>query len=260
MKKSIASRKIRIYCIIFLALALLLVAVMSPPTPQSMLYHEFSDQRSYWGIPNFFNVTSNLIFLLVGVMGLFHLRNSLPGATPTEMGLYRLVFASTGAACLGSMYYHWEPNLISLFWDRLPIALGFTSLLATALVERFAMSWLNYFAVLLPIAGTMSALYWLWSELNHVGNLNYYIAAQFCSIGLILLLVSGFPSRYTHTTEIYRVMFIYGLAKLAEIADQEIYEFRQIISGHTLKHILAGFAVYFILRMLKIRTLKSSHE
>lgn len=260
MKKFIASRIVRIYCLILLTLAVLLTATLLPPTPQSMLYHEFADQRSYWGIPNFFNVTSNLIFLIVGVMGIFHLRNRLPGATPTEMGLYRLVFASTGAACLGSMYYHWEPNLISLFWDRLPIALGFTSLLAATLVERFAMSWLNYFAVLLPIAGAMSALYWLWSELNYIGNLNFYIAAQFCSIGLILLLVKGFPSRYTHTTEIYRVMFIYGLAKLAEIGDQEIYQFGQIVSGHTLKHILAGLAVYFILRMLKIRTLKSSHE
>lgn len=260
MKKLIVSRTIRIYCLILLTLAALLSATLLPPTPQSMVYHEFADQRSYWGIPNFFNVTSNLIFLIVGVMGVFHLRNRLSGTTPTEMGLYRLVFASTGAACLGSMYYHWEPNLISLFWDRLPIAIGFTSLLAATLVERFAASWLNYFSVLLPVIGAMSPLYWLWSELNHVGNLNFYIAAQFCSIGLILLLVSGFPSRYTHTTEIYCVMFIYGLAKLAEIADQKIYEFGQIISGHTLKHILAGFAVYFILRMLKIRTLKSSHE
>lgn len=264
MKILITSRKARIYCLILLVLALLLAAAMLPPTPQSVLYHEFADQRSYWNIPNFLNVVSNLILLVVGIAGLLYLKKEATSQrhqpSSTEVRLYRLVFVSTGAACLGSMYYHWEPNLISLFWDRLPIAIGFTSLLAATLVERFTTHWLNYFVVLLPIAGAMSTLYWLWSEINHAGNLNFYIAAQFCSIGLILLLIAGFPSRHTHASQIYRVMFFYGLAKLAEIADQEIYQLGNIISGHTLKHVLAGFAAYFILRMLKIRKLKSSYE
>ncbi len=266
MKSFIASRKIRISLLILVTLTLLLAAAVLPPTPQSALYHEFADQRSYWGIPNFLNVISNLVFLIVGIAGLLYLKKGVllsrhqPVATGIEMGLYRLVFASTGAACVGSIYYHWEPNLISLFWDRLPIAIGFMSLLAATLVERFVAHWLTYFVILLPIAGALSSLYWLWSELYGVGNLNFYIAAQFCSIILILLLVSGLPSRYTHASDIYRVMFIYGLAKLAEIADQEIYQLGNIISGHTLKHVLAGLAVYFILRMLKKRALKPSYE
>lgn len=264
MKNLIASKTIRIYLLILLAFALLLAAAVLPPISQSALYHDFADQRLYWGIPNLLNVASNLIFLIVGIAGLLYLKKEpllqQHQPLPVEMRLYRLIFASTVATCLGSIYYHWEPNLVSLFWDRLPIAIGFTSLLAATVMERFSANWLNYSAILLPIAGAISTLYWLWSELYGVGNLNFYIAAQFCSIILILLLVSGFPSRYTHASEIYRVMFIYGLAKLAETADQEIYQFGNIISGHTLKHILAGLAVYFILRMLKMRTPKSNHK
>lgn len=265
MKSVTTSRKIRIYLLILLTCALLLAAAVLPPVSQSTLYHEFADQRSYWGIPNFLNVVSNLIFLIVGIAGLIYLRREslLQQNQPlsAEIKSYRLVFASTAAACLGSIYYHWEPSLISLFWDRLPIAIGFMSLLAATVMERFATNWVTtYSAILLPIAGAMSTLYWLWSELYSVGNLNFYLAAQFCSIILILLLVSSFPSRYSHASEIYRILSIYGLAKLAEITDQEIYQFGNIISGHTLKHILAGLAVYFIMRMLKIRTLKPSHE
>lgn len=264
MKSFMTSRKIRIYLLILLTFVLLLVAAVLPPISQSALYHEFADQRSYWGIPNFLNVTSNLILLIVGIAGLIYLKREslLQQDQPlsAEIKSYQLVFASTAAACLGSIYYHWEPNLISLFWDRLPIAIGFMSLLAATVMERFATNWLTHSVILLPIAGALSTLYWLWSELYGVGNLNFYLAAQFCSIILILLLVSGFPSRYSHASETYRILFIYGLAKLAEIADQEIYQFGNIISGHTLKHILAGLAVYFIMRMLKIRTLKPNHE
>ena len=46
--------------------ALLLV----PPIPQPQIYHGFADQQTLLGIPNFWNVVSNLPFILVGALGL----------------------------------------------------------------------------------------------------------------------------------------------------------------------------------------------
>jgi len=45
-----------------------------PPIPQNPLYHSFADQRTIWGVPNFWNVVSNLPFLAVAVIGLKALR------------------------------------------------------------------------------------------------------------------------------------------------------------------------------------------
>ena len=38
--------------------------------PQNPAYHQFADQRTLLGVPHFWNVVSNFIFVLVGVMGL----------------------------------------------------------------------------------------------------------------------------------------------------------------------------------------------
>jgi hypothetical protein len=45
----------------------------------------------------------------------------------------------------------------------------------------------------------------------------------------------------------------YGLAKVAEALDAPIYELVHLVSGHTLKHLLAATAVWCLLRMLQVR-------
>src|SRR5262245_199980 len=48
--------------------------LLLPPTPQDQKYHQFADQRTILGIPNFWNVVSNLPFLAVGAAGLRRFR------------------------------------------------------------------------------------------------------------------------------------------------------------------------------------------
>ena len=55
-----------------LAAVSLLGLLLVPPIPQSQIYHGFADQRTLTGIPNFWNVVSNLPFMLVGVLGLMN--------------------------------------------------------------------------------------------------------------------------------------------------------------------------------------------
>ena len=51
----------------------------------------------------------------------------------------------------------------------------------------------------------------------------------------------------------YQVVALYAIAKVAETFDQEIYDWGQVVSGHTIKHLLAAAAIYLIVRMLQRR-------
>jgi hypothetical protein len=46
---------------------------------------------------------------------------------------------------------------------------------------------------------------------------------------------------------------LYVLAKILEALDRPIFELGHIVSGHTLKHLAAAGAGYWILRMLRKR-------
>jgi hypothetical protein len=60
-----------------LAAITLLLLLFLPPIPQPQDYHQFADQRTLLGVPNFWNVVSNLPFVLVGAWGLYRVRGSL---------------------------------------------------------------------------------------------------------------------------------------------------------------------------------------
>jgi hypothetical protein len=46
--------------------ASLLGLLLVPAIPQDQAYHQFADQRTLLGIPNFWNVVSNIPFVVVG--------------------------------------------------------------------------------------------------------------------------------------------------------------------------------------------------
>jgi hypothetical protein len=88
--------------------------------------------------------------------------------------------------------------------------------------------------------------------------LRFYAAVQVYS-ALALLLALLFPPRYTRGSDLAAVVGFYALAKVLEILDKPIFSLGHIVSGHTLKHLAAATAAYWILRMLqKSRPLSSS--
>ncbi len=50
---------------------------------------------------------------------------------------------------------------------------------------------------------------------------------------------------------------LYGLAKVFEAADQEIFALGQVVSGHTIKHVIAAMAAGLHLRMLTVRRVRA---
>lgn len=98
------------------------------------------------------------------------------------------MFLSVVMTGFGSAYYHWAPDNEVLLWDRLPIAIGVTALLAAALMERISVRVGLWGLPVLVVLGVVSVLYWYWTEKLGAGNLNYYIVVQFYSLLLIILL------------------------------------------------------------------------
>jgi hypothetical protein len=70
---------------------------------------------------------------------------------------------------------------------------------------------------------------------------------------LVLLLALAFPKRYIRTSDLAVVVGFYTLAKVLESLDKPIFAVGHIVSGHTLKHLAAAAAGYWILRMLQRR-------
>src|SRR5688500_3761203 len=253
------SRRRRLWILAALSIGMGTLAVVLPPIPQPQEYHLFADDRAFLGLPNFFDVTSNLFFLFIGIAGLrFVLRSGgyHPAGRflePGERWPYLVLFLSVATVWAGSAYYHLVPDNDRLVWDRLPIAIGITALLAAMLNERIHPKLGSRLLPLLMAMGAGSLAYWHWSEEQGAGNLNFYIAVQFYSLLVVILLVAWFPARYTRGTDIYVAIAFYGLAKVAEFSDRAIYDLGHLISGHTAKHLLAAAGIYWILRMLKKR-------
>jgi hypothetical protein len=257
----VVARKASIWFLALLALAVTVVAMALPPLPQPPEYHQFADQRALLGISNFFNVSSNVVFLLVGAAGVaVLLRNRTPHASrplldPLVRWSYLVLFAAVALTCVGSAYYHLAPDNSRLTWDRLPMSVGFMALLAAMISERIQPK--AGIALLGPLVllGIASVMYWHWGEAAGTGNLWPYVAVQGFAIVAILLIVFLFPPRYSRGTDILVAVVLYALAKGAEFYDYEIFAAGQIVGGHALKHLFAALAIFWILRMILKRDL-----
>ena len=138
-----------------MALSLAVVMLFVPTIPQSQSYHAFADQRTLLGIPNFWNVISNVPFVVIGAIGWLRYRDD-----PATFVLFTGI-CLTG---FGSAYYHWNPTDDTLFWDRLPMTLGFMAILAGIVAERIDA---KAGALLLwPLLGfgLFSLLWWRWHD------------------------------------------------------------------------------------------------
>jgi len=234
------------------------VCVFLPRIPQPQSYHSFADQRSLLGIPNFGDVVSNLPFAVIGILGIAFLLRS--GSDPAsghfldsrERWPYLIAFVGILLTAFGSSYYHLDPSNARLVWDRLPIMVALTSTAAAVITERVHIRLGLLLLPLLLMVGIASVLQWYASELRGAGDLRYYAAVQLCS-ALVLLIVLLFPARYSRGSDLAIVVGFYALAKVLELLDKPVFNAGHLVSGHTLKHLAAAAAGYWLLRMLQQR-------
>ena len=255
------SQRSAIWAFLALAAVVAIAALLFPRTPQPLSYHDFADKRTWLGIPNFGDVASNAVFLLAGICGLaFLIRESRRKRfiDTRELWSYVFVFLGLLLTAIGSAYYHVAPDNARLVWDRLPMTVVFMPLVAAMIGERVN---LRLGLCLLPVlmaVGIASVLQWHSSEQRGAGDLRFYAAVQLYAL-LALLVALLLPPRYSHGSYLLVVAGLYVIAKLCETEDREIFSLGHLVSGHTLKHLVAGAAGFFILRMLQKRQPVENH-
>jgi hypothetical protein len=232
------------------------------PVAQDLSYHQFSDRRTLFGIPNFGDVASNVGFAIVGVLGVYTLlrqRGEL-FVTSADVRPYLLFFIGVALVSLGSGYYHWAPSNASLLWDRLPMSIAFMALSSAIVADRInARAGNGWLLVVLVSLGLASLVYWDWTESLGRGDLRFYAFVQFYP--MLALPIICWLYRDHHYTPVRYIGWLiawYGLSKVLEFFDAAIFDITgNLVSGHSLKHLAAAIATYVVLRMLLSRQLIS---
>ncbi len=229
----------RVLVFVGVMVASLAALLLVPPIAQNQNYHDFADQRTILGIPHFWNVVSNLPFIAVGAAGLWQCRRD-PAIAVLFFGIMMTGF--------GSGYYHLDPNDRTLFWDRLPMAVGFMAILAIAIEDRLDAKAGAFLLWPLIAIGVISLLLWRWT-----GDLRLYGWVQFFPCFAVLVLFLLYAPKFSGTSYWLIAAALYALAKLFEYYDAAIYSFGSLLSGHTLKHLAAAAACFAILRYFQTR-------
>jgi len=229
------------------------------PLPQDVNYHHFADQRTWWEIPNTWNVLSNLPFFVVGLMGwgMLTLRTCSLNISPSDRWAWRMFFLGIALVGVGSGYYHWFPDNMTLVWDRLPMTLAFMSLYSIIISEFISEKAGKYLLVPLLIMGGVSVWYWWMTESEGQGDLRGYVMVQFLPMLTIPVILICFQSKWRLSYGYWVLLLAYVVAKGFEFYDQAVYDFLGGISGHSVKHIVPVLGIGGLMVCLKKRTLRA---
>lgn len=224
-----------------------LIGMMSlDPIPQDPDYHAFADDRTFLGIPNCFDVLSNLPFLVVGIMGLLFCRRASLGAVHVAWAVF---FVGVTFVSVGSGYYHVKPDSTTLVWDRLPMTIAFMGLFVALLGEHVGP---RLAKLLWPAIGVglATVVYWHISD-----DLRPYLWVQLVPLLTIPALMFMYPTGRSHQWLLGVALGWYVLAKVTELYDPDIFHFvGETVSGHSIKHVSAAVGCYTVLVMLRKRS------
>jgi hypothetical protein len=222
--------------VLFAAMAMLLHG----PIAQPDRYHEFADRRAFLGMANAADVLSNAGFAIVALWGLWILRAvqrdpRLAAAAPA----YRVFLVAVLLTTFGSSYYHLAPDNQRLMWDRLPIALACAALLGAVRAETHPAPQPRWVLPALLVAAVASVLWWSITESRGVGDLRPYLLMQGAPLVLIPLWQALYGAPRAERAAFGIAILLYALAKATELNDAAIFGATGLVSGHTLKHLLA---------------------
>ena len=235
--------------LLLVVLLLALVAVAGPVLVQPSHYHDFADQRAWGAVPHAMDVLSNLSFALWGLAGAGVLVQAFrqQAVERTTAWLATLFFGGLMVTTAVSAMYHWQPDNAGLLWDRGGMVLAFAGLLGLAARQGISARAGVALAAAVLVLGPVSVQVWAVS-----GNLLPWGALQFGGMALIVGLAclrpmtgkagqspQGLPIRWS------LLIALYALAKVLELGDHQVFEWTQhLISGHSLKHIVASCAAW----------------
>ncbi len=243
----------RILLLLLSSVIMALVIMFVPPVSQDPGYHNFADQRNISGIPHFWNVVTNIPFLVLGITGFFKFqKHELTGVIPDFFRAYLAFFMGLVLTGLGSGYYHLDPLNSTLVGDRMAITVTFMSFFVLIFGETISTRTASRLLLPLLFLGLASVVYWDITENLGTGDLRFYALVQFLPMLLIPLMLLFYGSCLSGRRWILAIILVYGAAKIAEMYDQQIYELIGF-SGHSLKHLIAAFGAFLFLKGLEVR-------
>lgn len=229
------------------ALMLFSYAFYMKPLPQNPDFYNFADTLPVLGIPNFWNVVTNLPFLMVGLFGIWFLMKS-----PRKDSLpYWIYFGGVFLTGLGSSYFHWIPNADTLMWDRLPMTLAFSGFFAVLISSLVNRKWGFHLSWLLSIYGIVSVVYWRYTESIGQGDLRPYGLLQIGVLAYIPLTLVLYREKQKALVWVFAAFLAYVGAKFLEHHDHEVHSsLGAWIGGHPLKHLVAALATAFLAKWI----------
>ena len=229
--------KLLVICSIIFTVGMFFV----PPIPQDENYHNFADKRMMFGIPNTFDVLSNMLFFVAGIYGIYVLMwHSHDAFHRGDCVIpWWVMFMASSTIAVGSAYYHWHPTTRTLFWDRLPMTISFMSIVDIIIAERISLRVARMLYLPLLLTGIGSLVWWV-----IMADLRLYALVQFTPVVLTSLFLAFYPTKYTHGPYMMITVFCYLLAKLCEMYDWEIFNQTNNIFLVTLSNISLQGSVY----------------
>jgi hypothetical protein len=226
-----------------LAIGLVALFAVHGPIAHPPRYHDFADHASLFGIPHAGDVLSNAGFALVAIWGWLTLRprrdsDALRAGWPG----YRLFLLGLLLTAFGSAFYHLDPSNGRLVWDMLAIALVCAGLIAGVRGDIFGGQRSGFEAAALAIYGIASVAWWAITAQYGAADLRPYLLLQALTLILIPLWQAIHRRPRSDRIAFGTAMALYVLAKAAEIFDHEIAAATGVVSGHTMKHLIATAA------------------
>lgn len=231
-------------------LAMLAAALLGPSVAQPLHYHDFADQRAWGWLPHAMDVLSNLPFMLWGLAGAWALVRAVKARalSAAAAGFAGLFFAGLALTSMVSAAYHLQPGDAGLVWDRGGMVFAFAGLLGLGTMQAVSTRAGVAVAAAVLVLGPLSVHLW-----SHTGNVLPWAVLQ---LGGMLLIVGVACLRPTLAGRVLPIRWmlvvaIYALAKLLELGDHAVFEWTgQLVSGHTLKHVVASCAAWPVVAAL----------
>ena len=208
--------------------------------------HPFIDARVLWGVPNALDVLSNLAFVPMGVVGLWalHRASSVHSAARQSAAVF---FVGLLLTCIGSSIYHWAPSAWGLAVDRAGMAVAFAGVLGLATAERISLRASSSVCAAVLLAGLLAI------ALNYTANVMApWVAVQFGGMAVVLWATAQ-PRRAGALGVRWGILVaIYVVAKCLELGDEVVFHATGgMVSGHSLKHIVASLAAVPVIAALR---------
>jgi hypothetical protein len=224
-------------------LGMVALAFFLPAIAQNPDYHAFADRQIILGIPNGMDTITNLAFVVFGLWGLWQMytRKHIQGLRALNAGVFVFSF---GFVLIGiaSAIYHWSPSDETLAIDRFAMSISFAGVIGMLAADRLSERAGVLALVALLCLGPSAVAVWATT-----GNLTPYAVLQFGGIVLVLVVALLTPAT-KNGPNFLLLLLIYGLAKIAEAFDHSIYSATsELISGHSLKHLIASFGMLAVL-------------